>query len=1446
MAGLLDWFADRAKDVGRAIGTAGDAVVPGNQANWHKPAPQPVRPQPQAPRPVARVQAPLPTLNDYRNQIISSSRSMPAPQPSLFNKLVSAPTNITKPLLGVTVGDIGRQIPSAIGQVASPVVNTVAPTVIKAATAGLGFVPHAGEMNAEDAARAKLKGEKTKVVTDSKGKQITTSTQNRPVTLKDEVINGVLSRAAFANPLKNEIANIANPAAKFAANTAVNTGFFTGTSALGKNQQGVDTKQIVKELPGELATNAIFMGLTNAPGLIKDLRGNAALERLTNMSKANQLLTDTVQSSGAPKPPALRPQAVYNNYDQPKLGPNSQFSSRTPITRSQMIADAEASAQRAANPEVQAKRAAITNFKGADSELKQRMIGELERNRDMHAATMKTMPKSTDAYKNAAKAYTAAQEEIARVQNGLEIRTKGYGKPDNFTIAQDVPKSYTEPGFDPTDHVSEQTKLQEQAAKGGSKLSTIKAELSTKGLDALSPIEKPVEGVVGRKGAVELRNQLDRSLRSDTIAGQFAKDNGLHDIIKSAQDTNALDQYLIARHAQTLEANGIKTGRNLANDSKLLDALAPQYQAHAEAITQYNHNLLDKTVEYGLISKDTAAMLKAKYPDYVPFDRIFKEGELTGGGNGSGPASLSTQTVIKRIKGSDRQIQSPLESILAKTHDVIAQGERNNAAKEIVKTADLPGNPLSLREISPTETIGNKHTISFLENGKKRVFETTQEVADAAKSLNKQQLGFVGEIMAAPTRVLRLGATGVNPGFALANVVKDTASAFINSEHPLRASIANPKVFLQSLAAATYHGGKNYGELVREGAGGTSFDIARNAAKDTVGKIRAEKSGASKALYTVRHPGELLRAVEDTIGRSEEFGRAIQYFGNKQAALKEGKSVAQAVAYGADAARNNTVNFARAGEYGRVVNSVLPYVNAGVQGSRTLLRNLRDRPTQTATKIAITGFLPVATTVAWALSDPERKKAYDDIQDYEKQGNIIIVPPHPVKDPKTGRWNVIKIPVSQEIANLNNIVRNGVEALHADKNFDFKALAGNLAGTATSLNFQDPRQAAGQLIPQATKPIIEGLTNQNLFTGNKIVPDNKAMLDPRDQYGNTTSGTAKTLGNLTGLSPLHIDNFIRTTSGGAGQIAVNASDNALAKAGAISPEDVRGQTVAKSITNRFDSAAGAPEYAGIDTALNDKTKELKSLDAYKSMTPEDKVAALNRLKNDVIKSKKQEIDAANQKPGWGTDKNGKKITLSDRQKGLLDGKTNVSDYLTTNAQKEAAGISTSTTKATNPKDRYQKALDAYNKDKTEGKVSAIKDLTRQSELTKLKARSPYSQDANDLYDLSYAKIIDYVNNDTKNGKKLWDEVQQLDKSMTDSGYTSKLYDKYGNLKKVATKGGTVKKGRKAKAVNLTAFNSSLRKITSSSRGRGRLATSVKVPKFSTKKIKLLSPPKRIA
>lgn len=831
---------------------------------------------------------------------------------------------------------------------------------------------------------------------------------------------------------------------------------------------------------------------------------------------------------------------------------------------------------------------------------------------------------------------------------------------------QAAPKAKVSP--DVNKYIKEQTAKQDAARKGNSFISQFGREFKTKFVDSLSPIEDTFNKAVKDNHlnidpTKNIKYQLDRAIRGDTLGAQYIHDNGLAKIIQSVPDTKKFDQYLIARHAADLTKQGILTGRDAKMDAALVKQLKGEYEPYAKQVGQYSHKLLDSAVNYGLISKELAASLKKQYPNYVPMNRVFNQDELsTFKGNGSGKASISQQSVIKKIKGSERNVESPLSSLIDKSITLVKEGERNKAAQLLTGYRKLPGNPFDLRELAKSETVGTKPVISVLENGKVRRFETSKEIADAAKSLTKEQLGLVGKVLSVPTRVLRLGATSLNPAFALANVAKDSVSAFINGEHALRASAANPKVFVYAFKAAMNHQSAEYGELVRQGAGGTSFDIARNAARQNVGLIRAERSRGTKVAYNVTHPLALFRAAEDTIGRSEEFNRAIQYFGNKQAGLKKGMTVKNAQVYGANAARNNTVNFARAGDYGRVLNSALPYLNAGIQGSRTFIRALKDRPAQTTAKLVATVFVPTATVTAWNLSDKNRKAAYDDIPDYEKQNNIIIIPPNPKKDPKTGRWNAIKIPVSQEIANLNDVVRGGVEKSFKDGNLNAAQVVGNLIGSVTSLNTQSPRQVVGQLTPQAIKPAVETLTNSNLFTGNKIVPDSQKNLQPQDQYGQYTSGTAKTVGKATHTSPRQIDNAIRTTFGGLGQNVVHYADQGLAKLGVISPNEVQGRSFPDAVQSRFYGAQGKSDYQKASDKTAEAQRQLQNDPRYKAMSPDDKVKAMNRFSRDTTAV-------------YIPKKDGSATTLNDHQKALQNGKPDLSYYLngtTPATQKKAA------------------------------------------------------------------------------------------------------------------------------------------------------------------------------
>lgn len=756
--------------------------------------------------------------------------------------------------------------------------------------------------------------------------------------------------------------------------------------------------------------------------------------------------------------------------------------------------------------------------------------------------------------------------------------------------------------FDVNGYVNRQ-KVAQSTAEGKigitSRAKTFLQDVKTKLVDSNAPIEDVLskaekDGQFKVIPTRDIRYQIDKVLRSDSLATQSLKDSGIDKVIREADDIDAFNQYLIAKQAQDVSKKGIKTGRNLSEDSAFVQATAEKYEPPAQTVYAHNRKVLDTLTDSGMISRELSNSLKNEYPNYVPLNRIFSEAEqssMPNFGKSSAVASVGVQKVVKRLKGSVRDIENPLESILVKTSQAFEQAEKNKAARMLASYKDLPNNPFNLEEV-----VGNKppgeSVISFFDNGVKKVFKTDPEIANAAKNMSQQHIGLLGQLFNIPVRILKLGATGLNLPFVASNLVKDQAFATINSSRALKTSLANPANFGRSLFE-TLKQGQLYDDWVRSGASFTSWDMQRNATKPTVEAVRASKNAVSRIAYTVKHPSSFIKTLEDAIGKSEEVTRIQQFNGMRDALLKEGRTLQDATILAADASRNNTTNFARRGEWGTVLNSLIPYINAGIQGSRTLITSLKVRPAQTTFKLAGIVFTPVAMVTAWNLGDPKRKAAYDDIPEYEKEGNIVLIPDNPVKD-ENGRWNAIKIPMTPGVSNLASIVRRQLEGIDNFDGASFKRVAGDLLNAGTSINPLDSQKTLSQLMPQGLKPVVESATNTNLFTGQNIVPEYLKDAPIEDQVKKNTSGTARVIGGITGSSPLKVDNTIRTLGGGVSQQLVNASDKILAKGGIIPEDQIGGKGLAESFTNRFTSAAGGEIESKSWDAINKQEQAKKS------------------------------------------------------------------------------------------------------------------------------------------------------------------------------------------------------------------------------------------------------------
>lgn len=947
-------------------------------------------------------------------------------------------------------------------------------------------------------------------------------------------------------------------------------------------------------------------------------------------------------------------------------------------------------------------------------------------------------------------------------------------------------RTYTDntPVLDTKQYVKEMSKSQKTAMQGDSKIKTGAANFKATMIDDLAPIEDRLNKAIKNGAQVDPRDhityQLDRSRRAEGITHAYIKDKGLDKIIQNVDNVKEFDQYLIARHAKELDVD-VKTGRDSVKDAQLVQALDSKYKDVAASLYKYNQNLLDTSVEYGLISKQTAASLKKQYPDYVPFNRIFKEDELVKlQNNARADASISKQTAVQKIKGSERAISSPLNSIIDKTRVVVEQGERNKAAKLLTQYEKLDGNPFNLKEIPSTETIGTRSTISFLDNGTKRVFQVDDDIAEAAKHMSREQIGLIGRVIAMPARILRGGATGVNIGFAGANVVKDVIGAAINSRHPMR--IADPRNFGKALAAALHHNGKHYQELMREGVAGTSFDLYRNPLKSSVGEIRSQKNVLTNIGHNAIRPQNWYRTLENTISRSEDFGRALQYYSNKSGYLADGKSDDVAKLLAGDQARNNSTNFFRSGSAGKHVNLAVPYWNAGVQGARIQIRRIKERPAQTLAKMAATIALPSTLIAMNNYGNDKNREVMAQIPEHEKKGSIIIVGPNATYNEKTRQWDdVYKIPVPPQHTGLHNSVQKAVESAYTGKEYDIIGVLGGVSENYTTIDPTNARAVANKITPQAAKLIGEPMTNTNFYTGNPIIPDSQKNLPAEDQSGKGTSGTAKKIGALTNVSPRALDNAFRTAAGGAGQNLLNISDTLLAASGAISKDDIRGTSVKDGVIGRFYGADKTPTSERIGKLFAGTKAMITDSAAYKEASIYDKQRMLNRLEEDLSAV---EYNA----DGYGSGE------LTKKQQTLKDEGFKLDTY---------TNLESSSSSNTTPAEKYKEAKIAFDKESKDW--SPVEKLKKTRELNNLAVQNDYDNDTVDLYSMNKGVVFDFVNQD-KDGNKKVEQLLAYGDARVAAGLDTKnkFRDKYGNLllqsdATVASGKSKAKSTKKAKA-----------------------------------------------
>lgn len=674
------------------------------------------------------------------------------------------------------------------------------------------------------------------------------------------------------------------------------------------------------------------------------------------------------------------------------------------------------------------------------------------------------------------------------------------------------------------------------AVKRGETKDVIKKALNdvyTKAVDELNPLKDLVEEVerqTGEKIAFDDNPYMQAWLargwvgKAETLIEHGAPEHGiksLKDILKGVgeKEHKEFSAYLVALHDLDLHKNKQKATFDYTEDAAVLGKHAgnERFQKAAVAIYKYQDYMLQMLVKEGMLTAKAYHTMRKMYPHYIPFFRDMSDAGMQSFLSG-GKGFIDVSSPVKRFKGSTRDIIDPLESIVKNTFQFYNAVERNHVGRTFAKLADKNGVGQIVERVN-----GNKaatdNTFNVWENGEKVTYETTPELIQTMRMLDKDQSNMVVKIFSYPANWLRAGAT-LSPEFILRNPVRDMIGASIYSKHgfiPVLDTFKGLSLFLKK--------GDLYWEYMKSGAAHAAMV---SLDRDYLGgQLRDIMSRESKVTKLIKNPIELLRAMSEATEmatRLAEFDNARKgytgvgnrLFGKDRKPLTARESALES--------RDITLDFSRRGTHTKRLNQITAFFNATLQGADKMARAFKEDPRGMTVKTML--YITLPSVLLWYMNKDDER--YQELPQWEKD-TFWIIP---------GKENMYRIPKPFEAGVLfgtsfERMLQYFDDAKNNRKSVGFKGFGDRVIDSL-----------APSFMPTAMIPVVEAMTNYSLFRQRNIIPQSQENLPARLQYGANTSEVAKFVGDKINVSPYIVDNTIRGYGGGLAGLGLSGIDAA--------------------------------------------------------------------------------------------------------------------------------------------------------------------------------------------------------------------------------------------------------------------------------------------------------------
>lgn len=728
------------------------------------------------------------------------------------------------------------------------------------------------------------------------------------------------------------------------------------------------------------------------------------------------------------------------------------------------------------------------------------------------------------------------------------------------------------------------------------------------------------------------------------------------------QRFNDLRAYLVAQRDLEYKAKTLKTGIRTMDSKAVVEQFKndTQIQEASKLVYDTLDGVMQYAVNNGLIDQETADSLRESNAFYVPMQRVLESNKNNVGRRGA------VADVIKSRTGSELDVKDVLENIVANSANIIQQVENNNILKALYKQGEQAGMTGKIYDVidAPMVKIGtaklstwerelrnqgvntteldlektidlfapnnkvdtNNLITSFInDNGKRVYLQFNDEILfNSLMNMDKKFMSAVLNINRKLNMPLRYGATMANIGFAIPNMISDTAQAAIFSEAGFIPVVDNV-IGIMDILSVQNKSARNFFNKVLPGyadrintlyalyeqTGATSAtrmsqyrERTQSLMKDVYGTKNSEVLGIKEKYKPLKRLLDIMTYIPEL---SEQSTRFRVFEKNLEYYRRNGMSEMDARIEAALQSRDATQDFGRTGNITREINQLIPFSAARVGSAYTFAEKIKANPKRAVSRMAI--LLAISTAItALGYDDDE----IEELNQRKKNDNFVL---------KVGDQIVtIKKPqgILRSIINLGQYVQDLFTG-HIEEGKEGERLV-ELVQSAIMDNM--PADSVTGLVPNMVAPVVENAINKDLYYNSDIVKSYDLELPDSEQYYDYNSQLAIWLGQIFNYSPAKIDNLISGYFAGLGTSVTNVIDWIAGKTG-IATEQPEMGAEDNAVGKRFFVNVNSNSQS-VDDVYTLKTDLTKKKNGGTITTEEEQqLEALNQATSDMASLNKQ-------------------------------------------------------------------------------------------------------------------------------------------------------------------------------------------------------------------------------